>query len=81
MYDLHGLFNCLRPELPLGYNAFDVEDVKEIHECSVCPNQATREVKYLTPETGKVATLYVCDECFEEKELWEGRQIIKTIHL
>ena len=74
--DLHGLFNSLRPEPMVSH----LDQSPEVTECSLCTNQATREIKYLT-RSGKVAHLFVCGECYAEDGLWEGRQIIKTTHL
>ena len=79
MTDLHGLFNCLRPDPPEGYGVFDDHGTEE-YECAICPNKATRKVTYFKED--KFTTITVCDECYlYEDELWEGRNLIKTTHL
>ncbi len=52
------------------------EGLTDMLACDLCDNVATREVTYMKGE--KSAKLLVCDNCFNDDDLWIDRQIIVT---
>lgn len=86
--NLHNLMTCNRLESIESFYGGMVEprqaainegcDVDEV-ACALCDNVATREVTYMKGD--KSVKMLVCDNCFNDDDLWINRQIISTTNL
>jgi hypothetical protein len=84
--DYAGLFNCLRPDAPEGYGAFDSQD--EVEPGTICDycksyNGEIPTARFTLKDhfTDKIEIIDLCADCQDEDHIFRNKTVLRSIKL